>query len=527
MTLPKDKVDVVIVGSGSAGSHFAARLSKAGRRVVALEAGPDIRTEQMVSSMLWARRLKWKGAPVLETGPQPIGYVFNTGWGVGGASIHHYAVWPRMHENDFRVRSLYGRGLDWPIGYSDLQPYYDRVQKECGLSGDSKAEVWRPAGEPYPMGPVASANQGRVVRKGFESLGMKVAPLPMAIATKTYKGRPSCIWDGWCDAGCPTGALANALSVHWPEALAAGATLHPNHQVVRVLTESKGTRASGVEVVTPDGTRTRVMADVVVLAANTVQNARILLASASPEHPHGVGNASGTLGQFVTTHLAAPIFGLHPDKTNPWFGAFGGQFLNQEHYDEKENFSEQGAFGSYQWMIAQAMKPNGLLGMAPSRPDLRGSALKRFMERSTEHMITMTGVVEDLPLAQNRVTLNGKKDDWGVPLATVEHASSPESLALWQAAVDEGLKVFRATGADEVWNAPRAPMHIMGGTIMGTGPNNSVADAYGAVHEVPNLILGGAGLFPTSGGVNPTFTIQALVSMACDRMTGEAPPPSA
>ena len=112
-------------------------------------------------------------------------------------------------------------------------------------------------------------------------------------------------------------------------------------------------------------------------------------------------------------------------------------------------------------------------------------------------------------------------------LATVEHASSPESLALWQAAVDEGLKVFRATGADEVWNAPRATMHIMGGTIMGTGPNNSVADAYGAVHEVPNLMLGGAGLFPTSGGVNPTFTIQALVSMACDRMTGEAPPPSA
>ena len=519
MTLPREKVDVVIVGSGAAGAHFAARLSQAGQRVAVLEAGPEIKTEQMVSSMLWARRLKWKGAPVLETGPEPVGYVFNAGWGVGGASVHHYAVWPRMHENDFRVRSLYGRGLDWPISYADLRPYYDRVQKECGISGDAKAEAWRPAGEPYPMGPVASANQGRIVGKGFESLGMKVAPLPMAIATRTYDGRPSCIWDGWCDAGCPTGALSNALSVHWPKALAAGATLHPNTQVVRVLTESKGNRASGVEVVTANGERVRIMADAVVLAANTIQNARILLASESSHHPHGLGNASGTLGQFVTSHLAAPIFGLHPDKTNPWFGAFGGQFLNQEHYDQKEKFSGQGAFGSYQWMIAQAVKPNGLLGIAPSRPDIRGAALKRFMERSTEHMITMTGVVEDLPIAENRVTLSQQKDAWGVPLATVQHASSPESLALWKVAVDEGLRVFRAAGADDVWNAPKAPMHIMGGTIMGKEAGDSVANRYGAVHEVPNLVLGGASLFPTSGGVNPTFTIHALASMACDQLT--------
>lgn len=514
--LPAEKIDAVVVGSGAAGSHFAARLAQAGKRVAILEAGPARQNNDLVSSMLWARRLKSAGAPVLETGKDTVGYGFNAGSGVGGSTMHHYAVWPRLHENDFRVKSLYGRSRDWPIAYTDLQLYYDRVQAECGISGDHEKETTRPPGAPYPMPPVPVAEQGRVVASGFEALGMKVSPLPLAVTSRPYKGRANCIWDGWCDAGCPIGALANAQTIHLPQAAAAGATLHPDTEVVRILTSADGKRATGVEAVTHDGQRVRVMADVVVLAAFTIQNPRLLLASATPKHPNGLANRSGTLGRFITTHGAAPIFGLHEKETTPGFGAFGGQLLNQSHYDNKNAHEASGAFGSYQWMIANALKPNGLLGIAPTRPDIRGPALTAFMERATRHMISMTGVVEEEAMAENRVTLAKRKDAHGVPLASVAYTTNEASAALWNAAIAEGLSVFKAAGASESWNAPRASMHIMGGTVMGESAADSVTNSYGQAHDLPNVFIGGAGLFPTAGGVNPTFTIHALAARASE-----------
>jgi len=516
--LPTEKIDAVIVGSGAAGSHFAARLAQAGKRVAILEAGPARENEDLVSSMLWARRLKGSGAPVLETGKDTVGYGFNAGRGVGGSSMHHYAVWPRMHENDFRVKSLYGRSRDWPIGYADLQAYYDRVQDECGIAGEHRMESTRPPGAPYPMPRVPVFEQGRIVGHGFEAMGMKVSPLPLAVTTRAFRGRPQCMWDGWCDAGCPIGALANAQTVHLPQAQAAGATLHPDTEVVRVLTDASGKRATGVEAITKDGQRVKVMADVVVLAAFTIQNPRLLLASATAQHPDGLANASGTLGRFITGHMAVPVFGLHEKETNPGFGASGGQLLNQEHYDDKNAHKAKGAFGSYQWMIAQAMKPNGLLGIASSRPDLRGKALSEFMERASRHMITMTGVVEDEALAENRVTLSARKDAAGVPLASVAHTSSKASNALWDVAAAEGVRVFEAAGAKEAWHANRAPMHIMGGTVMGESAANSVTNSYGQCHDVPNLFIGGAGLFPTSAAVNPTFTLHALSARSVEHL---------
>jgi choline dehydrogenase-like flavoprotein len=104
----------------------------------------------------------------------------------------------------------------------------------------------------------------------------------------------------------------------------------------------------------------------------------------------------------------------------------------------------------------------------------------------------------------------------GVPLATVAHTTSKESVALWDTAVAEGLKVFKAAGASEAWHTPRAPMHIMGGTVMGKSPGDSVTNSYGQAHDLPNLFIAGAGLFPTSGGVNPTFTLHALAARSTE-----------
>jgi choline dehydrogenase-like flavoprotein len=363
---------------------------------------------------------------------------------------------------------------------------------------------------------VRAFSQGRAIARGFEKLGRKVAPLPMAVLSESYKGRAACLWDGWCDAGCPIGALANPLTVYLPRALAAGATLVTDTPVVRVLTDEGGGRATGVEVALPDGTRRVVRAGLVVLAAFAVENPRLLLASATRAHPRGLGNEHDLVGRYVMTHSAGLVFGLFDEDTQPYMGAFGGQFVNQDRYDDKSKHELPEAFGSYQWMIAQAVKPNDLLGIATTRADLQGAAVDAFMRRAARGFAGMTAVCEDQPLRDNRVTLAEERDTRGVPLARVHHDSPPESAALWKSSLTDGKAVFEAAGAREVWTGPQGAMHIMGGTVMGRSAKESVTNAYGQVHGIPNLVVAGPGLFPTSGGVNPTYTVHALALRAAD-----------
>ena len=134
-------VDAVIVGAGAAGSLYAHAFAAAGRSVVILEAGPPWQLADLVSSQLWARRLKWGGAATEFSGNhRGFSHNLNTGWGFGGAALHHYATWPRLHGGVFRAGAA-GQGRDWPIGYDDLRPWYDKVQAEVGIAGDAAAEV--------------------------------------------------------------------------------------------------------------------------------------------------------------------------------------------------------------------------------------------------------------------------------------------------------------------------------------------------------------------------------------------------
>jgi choline dehydrogenase-like flavoprotein len=512
--------DVIIVGSGATGSAMAAYLAEGGKRVLILESGPQRQPAQMISSSLHARRLKWTGTPVLEEGRNPISHVFNSGHGVGGSAAHHYAVWPRMHPEDLEMFTRYRRGRNWPMAYSDLAPFYDRVQREVGISGDATQEIWRPSGEPYPMPPVKVFAQGHALARGFRKLNKTVAPLPLAVNSTVYNNRPACLWDGWCDAGCPIGALGNPHAVHLPRAFAKGATLLTDTTVTRILTDPTGRRATGVEVVTPSGDRQTLKANLVVLAAFAIQNPRLLLASATNKHPKGLGNSTDQLGRYVMTHTAGVVNGIFDEDTQHYMGALGGQLVNQDSYP-KLTHGSAGAFGSYQWIIAQAVKPTDLLGVSTSRPDLFGAPLQSFMRRAKRGFAVMTAVCEGLPVADNRVTLASSLDQHGVPQARVVHTAHPESIALWQAAVTEGKQIVAAAGAPEVWNNPPGSMHIMGGTVMGNTPADSVTNSFGQLHGIPNLVVAGPGLFPSSAGVNPTFTAHALAARSAAHLLSE------
>lgn len=511
----EDAFDILVVGSGAAGSVMAAQAARAGRRVLILEAGPPRQLSDLVSSQIWSRRLKWSGAAIEEEGNLRLGAAFNSGWGSGGSAVHHYGVWPRLHENDFKTRSQYGKGLDWPLEYKDLRPYYDKVQAEVGISGDAELEKWRPPGAQYPMPPVPVFPQGRVIEKGFNKLGLSTAPIPLAINSTPYRDRKSCLYDGWCDAGCPIGALANPLVTYLLWAQQAGAELRNQAVVTRVLHDNTGRKATGVEYRDAQGKLHRVRADTVVLAAFSVQNARLLLASASDKHPRGLSNTNDLVGRFLMTHPATSIYGLFVEQTQPHQGPFGGQLINHDHYEEKLKGK---AYGSYQWLIANALKPNDLLGIANTRPDIYGAALEPFMRRATTYMGNMTFVGEDLPRAENRVQLHSISDEFGVPLAKATHNITSETEALCEEAVAQGLAIFKAAGSAEPWAGPRFGMHILGGTVMGDQPETSVTDSYGRCHEMDNLYVAGPGLFPSSGAVNPTFTIHALTLRSAEHI---------
>jgi len=514
-----EKVDVLIVGSGAAGSVFAATLARSGRKVLILEHGPKREETDWISSQIWGRRLKWGGAPVLTDGRNRYGNNFNSGWTVGGSSVHHFANWPRLHPADFRMKSLYDRGLDWPISYDDLRPYYDKIQAEIGISGDAEAEVWRPAGDPYPLPPLKSFRHADIVAEGMRKLGMRVAPLPSAILSKPYQGRAACIYDGWCHAGCPIGALGNANAVFLPQAVKAGAEIRPSSYVTRVLIDAKGERATGVEYYGPDRRLTVQLADVVVLAAFVVQNARIMFNSAVDRHPNGLGNSSGLLGRYAMTHTGSGVWGLFDENVENHMGITGGLLMSQDGYPKD---ARSGLFGSTMWQVGFAQKPNDILGFANARSTVFGADLHAHMRVAAHGLTKILGLNEALPNKDNRIVLTDRKDEFGVPLAKVVHSYDEDALKLWSHVNEEGVRILTAAGAKSAWfNPDPGGIHFHGGTIMGTSSTSSVTNSYGRTHDVPNLWVAGPGLFPTEGAVNPTFTVSALTLRAAEKLAAD------
>jgi choline dehydrogenase-like flavoprotein len=496
-------------------------LAKAGKKVVLLEQGPDWQLTDLISSDIWGRRIKPAGAPFLLEGKNPYGYSNQSGWGVGGAALHHFANFPRLLPNDFKVKSEHGKGLDWPINYADVAPYYDKVARDIGISGDAKAEeIWRPAGEPYPMPPMMTFRHGQVWLKGFEATGIRMVPAAVAMNSTEYKGRPACIYDGWCHIGCPTGALANPLVTYLAEARKAGAEVRARSSVSRVLTNADGKKAIGVEYYDAKRERQVQEGSVVILAAWTAQNSRLLLNSATGKHAKGLANASGTLGLYLMAHHISGTWAIFEEDIQNHMGTTGGQFMSYDRYS-KTAHGASGAFGSTFINAGSALKTSALGGFATAREDLFGPELAQFMKRAARGLTRTTAYGEEMPNPENRIELATEKDEFGMPLGRIIHSYDQDAVALWNANFEDGLKVAKATGSKEFWSA-RGNMpttHLFGGTIMGTSASNSAVDSYGQTHEIANLWIAGPGIFPTEGASNPTYTIFALSQRGAERLT--------
>jgi choline dehydrogenase-like flavoprotein len=208
---------------------------------------------------------------------------------------------------------------------------------------------------------------------------------------------------------------------------------------------------------------------------------------------------------------------LFDEDVQNHMGTIAVQHMSYERYPKT---SQKNAFGSSFLVAGFALKTTDL---ANSRPDLFGAELDDYMRRAARNLTGIKAFGEELPAMENRVELVSEKDEFGMPLGKLTHTFQDDAVALWNANLEEGVKVAKAAGAKEAWSARGAipTSHLLGGTIMGAGASNSVVDSYGQSHEIPNLWIAGPGIFPTEGASNPTFTLFALSQRGAEQMASQ------
>ena len=301
-----DEIDLVIVGCGAGGSVLLQRLARSGWKVAALDAGPFWDPDaDWVSDEAGSRHLYWTDPRVIAgADPVPLGSN-NSGRGVGGSMIHYAGYTPRFHPSDFMTRTLDGVGADWPVGYSELRPYYEQIEQELPVAG----ERW-PWGDPhgYPYRPHPVGGNGEVFLRGADKLGITAKVGPVAIANGRFGNRPHCIYRGFCLQGCKVNAKASPLITHVPDALARGAEVRADAMVTQVEVDERTGRATGVHYVR-DGRERFQRARMVAVAGYSIETPRLLLNSSSGRFPGGLCNDFDQVGRYLMVQGAPQTAG--------------------------------------------------------------------------------------------------------------------------------------------------------------------------------------------------------------------------
>jgi len=503
-----EEADVCIVGAGAAGGVLAYELSKAGLRVVVIEAGPFWDPQRdFASDELSMTRLGWQDTRLVSGGkPLQLGHN-NSGRGVGGGTTHFTGVFLRFHESDFRTRTEDGVGEDWPIGYRDLEPYYSQIEKEIAVSGP-KDFPWGSFHGPYPYPerePI-SAN-AEVFRRGCEKLGIRTVVPPLAINSAPFDGRPPCINRGFCNQGCMPNAKFSTLVHHIPKAIELGAEVLADSMVTQIVTGQDGL-ASGVTFV-HEGQTYEQKARVVILANFVIETPRLLLHSASARHPHGLANSSGWVGKAIMVHSSNDVYGKFPEEIRLYKGT-PVLATTQEFYETDRSRG----FARGYTLHAHGSRPVEMAKGISKAANLWGANLRQAMiDYNYYGRVTLVGEV--LPDQANCVTLAEEKDEYGMPRANVSFTYGTNDHRLIAHAVSRMKEIVAAAGGVPEF-ITNDTAHMMGGCRMGNNPETSVTNSYGQTHDIPNLFICSASLFVTSGGGNPTNTVMALAARSAD-----------
>lgn len=502
--------DICIVGAGAAGGVLAYELSKAGLKVVIIEAGPfwDPQTD-FASDELTGNSLAWQDTR-LTTGKDPLQFGHNnSGRGVGGGTVHFTGVFFRFHESDFRVKSQDGVAEDWPIAYQDLAPYYTKVEREIAISGPREFPWGNFHGPyPYPEREPISANS-QLFRRGCEKLGIRSTVAPLAINSAPFEGRPPCINRGFCNQGCMPNAKFSTLIHHIPKAIALGAEVLSDCMVTRIEMDQRGL-ASGVTF-NHDGADYFQPCRTLILANYAIETPRLLLHSANAQFPNGLANSSGMVGKCLMTHSGHDVFAKFDDEVRLYKGT-PVLAVSQEFY---ETDRARGFVRGYT-LNAHGSRPVALASNLAAKAGIWGRDLYRIM-RDFNFYAQITLVGEVLPIPNNRVTLSAEKDEYGIPRPLVSFSYSENDNRLIAHGVAKANEILQAAGGQSAFVIPDTG-HLMGGARMGNDPKSSVVDPYCRSHDISNLYICSAAVFVTSGGGNPTETVMAIATRTAEHI---------
>lgn len=486
---------VAIVGAGVAGALMAYKLAQVGYQVLLLEAGPPVDRAQAAANFarfedpgqtypVGKDQPRWDDdrAYYDQSGPHLFSAVYEKL--VGGTTWHWLGTALRFLESDFRLKSRYGVGRDWPLKLGDLEPFYAEAERELGVSGAV-----------LPALPATYLD--RQIGAAAASVGYRVEVFNAARNSVEYDGRPACRGSATCLPICPIGAKYDA-SVHVKKALAAGAELWSQTSVLRLRAQDG--RVHSLEVVRA-GQRQELPVDLVVVAANAVETPRLLLYSGLPNPQTGrcLMGMAGQVSQALADH---PVWPFRSPQVVSGITQFRDGVFRKRRAACLVSIGNDGWPAGAPPQIARRLVEQGL----------KGKALQKALFDHVSRQVLLVSNCEELPRPENRVTLSEQLDTQGIPRPRIHFKVGRYT----QDSVDECVlihaRIFQALGASHIHHFEESadPPHQAGTCRMGDHPGDSVVDRDLRSHDWKNLFLLGSSVFPTAGSAPPTLTIAAL-----------------
>lgn len=549
------KYDAIVVGSGMTGGWAAKELSEKGLDTLVLERGrhvehgEDYMTEHMPS---WEMPYRGEGDhqkleeeyPIQsKAGPadaytrhwyvkdhkHPYSYneenpfYWIRGYHLGGRSLCWGRHVPRRCDLGFEANARDGHGIDWPIRYKHIAPWYDYVERFIGVCGNDEEIETLPPGDYLPPMEMNCAEQR--VKEGIESTfsDRQMVIQRKAVLTEDHNGRAACHYCGPCSRGCSTGSYFSSLSSTLPAAQATGnLTLECDSIVHSVIYDHQSNRATGVRVIDRNtNEHWEVHGRLVFLCAGALSSTQILLNSKTSRFPEGLGNSSGVLGHYLMDHpFRAGASGTVPGLEDKYYygarpvNTYISRFQNMPSDDRQRDYLRGycfvGGASRSSWERGTEMK--GL-----------GEGFKNKLRDPGPWEFSIGAFGEMLPRYENYVELDpDHEDDWGIPILNIHCEWSENEKNMRDDMAVSGARMLEAVGLKDVEpykqeeSPPGLCIHEMGTARMGEEPRESVLNEYNQSHDIPNLFVTDGAAMTSSAWKDPSLTYMALTARACD-----------
>lgn len=532
--------DVIVIGSGASGGMAAWNLTRKGVNVLMLDAG-----EKFQRSKFWSHVKPWEERVRRDRGERPPEFFLNTReqpyatekdqpfllmrvWGRGGKTNVWGRVSLRYSDLDFAGPERDGWEIPWPIRYSDIAPYYDRVDQLIGVCGGNDDQDSLPGSKYHLPAPAPRCGE-RLLQKAAHGLGISIVAGRRAVLTKPHNGHAACHYCGACGRGCDVGAFFNSSDyLIEPAFLTKRLQVRDNAVAARILVDDKGL-ANGVQYFDRRSKEEHaVYGKRIIVAASCIDSTRILLNSKSSAYPNGIGNSSDVIGRYLSEQVRFTMQGFVPDLMGTAVlndDGIGGEHIYMPRFNHRDGRKRDylRGYGMQFWNIgAQAGA-----GYGKQLPGF-GLALKEGIKKRFPAMVQLHPYGEVLPRADNRVTVEGTPNDqYGVPIAKIEYKIGENERSMLKEMYETAESILKAAKA-EVMPYEKGSADVAGSAIhehgtcrMGSDPKRSALNGFCQSHEVANLYVVDGAAFTTASEKNPTLTILALAWRATDHLAEE------